>query len=99
MFLRTGWDDNGTPNDPSDDTWIGNPDYRLKPGSPCINTGSNALLPPDTTDLDGDGDTTEPLPLDIMGNRRIIGGTVDMGAYEHLNKLLPFIPLLLLTSP
>ena len=55
---------------------------RPAPDSPCIDAGSNALLPPDLTDLDGDGDVTEPTPLDYAGNPRITGGIVDMGAYE-----------------
>jgi hypothetical protein len=56
-------------------------DYHLQSG-PCINTGNNAALPPDTTDLDGDGDTTEPIPFDLDGNPRIVNTAVDMGAYE-----------------
>ena len=55
---------------------------RLSAGSPCINAGSNAALPPDTADLDGDGDTAEPIPLDLDSNARISNGIVDMGAYE-----------------
>ncbi len=43
-------------------------DYRLQYGSPCINSGTN--VPNTATDLDG--------------NPRIIGGTVDMGAYEYV---------------
>jgi hypothetical protein len=42
-------------------------DFRLCPDSPCINAGSDALA---------------SLPQDLDGNARIIGGTVDMGAYE-----------------
>lgn len=41
--------------------------FRLSPGSPCIDAG-NILAVPVTVDLDG--------------NPRTIGGTVDMGAYE-----------------
>ena len=45
-------------------------DYHLKAGSPAVNAGSNALVPAGiTTDLDG-------LP-------RVVGGTVDQGAYER----------------
>jgi probable HAF family extracellular repeat protein/predicted outer membrane repeat protein len=44
-------------------------DYHLLPASPCIDTGDPDYLPaPDETDLDG-------LP-------RVIGGRIDMGAYE-----------------
>jgi hypothetical protein len=55
---------------------------RLQPGSPAIDAGSNAALPSDASDLDGDGDTTEPIPFDIDGNPRVANGRVDMGAYE-----------------
>lgn len=43
-------------------------DYRLAPGSPCINTGSNQPWMAGAFDLDG--------------RPRLIAGTVDMGAYE-----------------
>ena len=55
---------------------------RLLSGSPCIDAGSNGALPPDTVDLDGDGDSTEPIPIDLDGHARILCGMVDMGAYE-----------------
>ena len=50
--------------------------------SPCTDTGDNAALPPDQYDLDGDGNTIEPLPVDFVGQARIYGGHVDRGAYE-----------------
>jgi hypothetical protein len=56
----------------------------LRSDSPAINAGSNSLIPADITDLDGDGDVTEPLPFDQrgIGFDRIASGTVDIGAFE-----------------
>ena len=62
-----------------------NGDYRLQAGSPCIDVGNTAALPADATDLDGDGDTTEPIPFDLDGAPRVVGEAVDMGAYEMHN--------------
>lgn len=45
-------------------------DFHLSGSSPCIDAGSNDALPPDVADLDGDGDTTEPIPLDSFGDAR-----------------------------
>ena len=62
-------------------------DYRLLPGSLAIDTGDASLLPADSFDLDGDGDFTEPLPLDLAGNPRINGLALDIGAYESVPLL------------
>ncbi len=58
-------------------------DFRLRPDSPCVDTGETAALPTDTADLDGDGDTSEQLPIDLAGAPRVTGEAVDMGAYEY----------------
>ena len=50
--------------------------------SAAINAGDPANLPPDTFDLDGDGNTTEPLPVDQRGFARVVGGNFDIGAVE-----------------
>ena len=46
--------------------------YRLAAGSPCIDAGDNGLA------VGG---------VDLDGGARIVGGTVDMGAYEHQQML------------
>ncbi len=56
---------------------------RLKFNSPAKDAGSNADIPADIPDLDNDGDTTEPLPLDGLYSHRIYNSTVDMGAHEY----------------
>jgi len=75
----------------------GGGDLRPSGTSPCIDAGDNAALPADVTDLDGDGDTDEPVSLDLDGQPRFQGHPdapdtgnpgaagppiVDMGAYE-----------------
>jgi parallel beta-helix repeat protein len=90
-----GWgDDPATPgvDEEANDNY-GN--LRLLPGSPCIDAGSNADVPADITDLNGNGNTTEPLPFDLAWASRFAddpvtvdtgAGTapiVDIGAYEY----------------
>jgi hypothetical protein len=84
QFVDPGhWDDNGTPSDYEDDSFVMG-DYRLLPGSPCIDAGTNDIDNPDTEPI-------EELPeTDPDGLPRILGGDadgtaiVDMGAYEYL---------------
>ena len=85
-------DADGADNSPG--SWQDN-DYRLSPASPCIDAGDSSALPADLADLDGDNDTSEPLPIDIEGQPRRVddpdrpdtgtggAGPVDMGADEH----------------
>ena len=68
---------------------------RVWASSPAIDAGDNSAVPADTADLDEDGDTGEPTPIDLDGGARFIDATdtpdtgngtppiVDMGAYEH----------------
>ncbi|MEK7952936.1 choice-of-anchor Q domain-containing protein [Luteolibacter soli] len=57
--------------------------HSLPSGSPAINGGTNADLPADTLDLDGDSNTTEPIPFDQRGTGFVRAiGSVDMGAFE-----------------
>ena len=76
---------------------------RLGCGSPCIDAGDNTAVPADTLDLDGDGNTTEPIPFDLDSHPRFVNdlGTrdtgkpspeipdriVDMGAYERPSQM------------
>ena len=70
---------------------------RLLFGSPCIDVGNNSAIPVDTADLDGDGNTAEPIPFDLDGNARILGNVVDMGAYEGENPTLA--PPVIISTP
>ncbi len=80
--IQGGWDGNGNDNISADPEFIDdsiiNGNLRLLPSSPAINTGDNAAV-------------TEPTDLD--GLSRIVGGTVDMGAYEYR-----YIPLTTVTG-
>lgn len=50
--------------------------------SNLVGAGNPDDLPPDIMDLNGNGNTSEPLPFDARGNPRQ-NGTVDIGAYER----------------
>jgi hypothetical protein len=105
--IQGGWTGEGENNIDADPLFIdadgpdnipGTPDdnLRLLPDSPCFDAADNTAVPADTTDLDGDGDTIEPIPFDLDGNPRFAddpntpdtgNGTapiVDMGAYEFI---------------
>jgi hypothetical protein len=55
----------------------------LAAGSTAIDRGDTSALPPDVGDLDGDGNVTEAIPLDLDGKKRVVGTAVDMGPYEY----------------
>jgi hypothetical protein len=66
--LGLTWGPGNTSTDPQF-TAPNEDNYRLKPGSPCIDAGDPDYVPEaDETDLDG--------------NPRVVNGRVDMGAYE-----------------
>ncbi len=70
-------------------------DYSLMPMSPAIDIGNNSSLPIDDLDLDNDGNNTEVLSVDFIGNERFIddpdtvdtgigsGAIIDAGAMEY----------------
>jgi hypothetical protein len=67
----------------------------LSVGSPCLDAGDNAGVAPDVLDLDGDANTSEPVPFDLDGGARFadvpsapdvgagVAPLVDMGSYER----------------
>ncbi|MHC4087153.1 MAG: right-handed parallel beta-helix repeat-containing protein [Planctomycetota bacterium] len=74
-FVESGfWDVNGTPDDISDDFWIEG-DYHLREKSACINAGEPDYVP-------------EPNKTDLDGKPRVMGGRIDMGAYEYILPIL-----------
>ncbi|PSQ84839.1 MAG: hypothetical protein BRD42_11025 [Bacteroidetes bacterium QS_3_64_15] len=72
-------------------------DFNLTEGSPALDAGGNDYLPPDTLDLDADGDSSETLPLDLEETSRIndndaseeTPARVDLGAYEAPPGVIP----------
>ena len=91
------WSTGGNPSCKRSYIVLGTADdgLRIDAGSPCIDAGDNSAVPADVSDLDGDGDTVEPLPLDVTGCPRFVDDpstpdtgngappVVDMGAYEY----------------
>jgi hypothetical protein len=66
---------------------------RLDSNSPARDAGDSAALPADESDLDGDGNMAEPVPVDLDGRRRVVGSAVDRGAFEFQTCLADFVPL------
>lgn len=83
--IQGGWSGGGIGNINIDPEFVdaANGNFRLAPNSPCIEVGDVVALPEDACDLDNDGSTPEPIPLDLNAEPRTCGSTVDMGAYEY----------------
>jgi predicted outer membrane repeat protein len=70
--------------------------YELSSTSPCIDAGDDTAVLQDRFDIDGDGNTTEPVPLDLGLRSRFLedpsvpntgvgpAPILDMGAFEFL---------------
>ena len=89
------------PSDPGGpDDLFGTPDdgLRLQAGSPAIGEGDVFLLPEDASDLDNDGITNEPLPLDRAGFLRVQFGGLDLGAYAFVDNQLQVFSLTVLSD-
>lgn len=73
----------------------------LDTGSPAIDHGDNSLVPQDEADIDEDNNTTELLPLDLLGHQRVFNdadtpdagvGTppfIDIGSHEYASVSVP----------
>ncbi len=64
LFVDRDGPDNlgGTPDD----------DFRLLPGSSCIDSGDSTVVPGDSSDTDGDGIVAEAVPVDLAGEARFM---------------------------
>ena len=84
----------------------GDEDFRSTSCSEGIDQGDQNLLPADRADIDGDGDITEPIPLDILGRPRVIDvpsvpnapdvpgrdSAIDRGPFEFEGLDVPCLP-------
>ncbi|HZL42906.1 MAG TPA: choice-of-anchor Q domain-containing protein, partial [Verrucomicrobiae bacterium] len=61
------------------------PEFHLSAASPCRDSGDNSMV------LAGD--------TDVDGGERILGGTVDMGAFEFGNSVTPYVSTIVRVSP
>ncbi len=69
IFLYGGWTINwGDGVIDEDPLFVGSTDYHLQSGSPCVDTGNSGVALVDK---------------DLDDNARVVGGSVDMGAYER----------------
>jgi hypothetical protein len=81
--VQGGWSGDGIGNIDADPIFVGpdHGDFRLSPGSPCIDAGDNTAVPEGIdTDLDGNPRFVDDPNTEDMGNGD--PPIVDMGAYE-----------------
>ena len=79
---------NASDPDGADNIWgTADDGLRLQADSPALGQGNTDFLPQDTLDVDDDGVTVEPLPIDFAGYKRIQDITLDLGAYEYGNVI------------
>lgn len=76
--IQGGWSGPGGNNMNFDPVFVqpGCGNLRLGYDSPCLDAGDNSAVPADVS-------------VDLDGNRRILNGVVDMGAYEGGHDMLP----------
>ncbi|MEM0922522.1 MAG: hypothetical protein AAGI13_05715 [Pseudomonadota bacterium] len=60
----------------------------IREGGSAEELGDGSLLPPDSADLDADGDTAEDTPLDAAGQVRLANALLDVGAFEFVRLSL-----------
>ena len=96
-----GWGDDPDTPDVEESANDNYGDLRLTASSPAVNAGQAALLAADVTDLDGDGDTEEPVPFDMNGEARVWGDSPDAGACEYQADATPGreAPAVVVTTP
>ncbi|MDC7223418.1 MAG: cadherin-like beta sandwich domain-containing protein [Spirochaetales bacterium] len=70
--------------DGADNVWGTSDDgFLFGTDSPLYNGGEGSLLPDDDYDLDYDENESESLPVDLFGNDREQGASVDLGPWEY----------------
>ncbi|WP_418202215.1 right-handed parallel beta-helix repeat-containing protein [Anaerohalosphaera lusitana] len=101
LFVDTGYYEDGELQDYDFRLTHPMPDDELKLTltSPCIDAASNLKVPADQFDVDGDGNVTEKISIDLNGKPRLSylssapdsgqgsGAIVDMGAYEAVGAI------------
>lgn len=65
----------------ADPLFVGSGDFHLRPSSPAVNAGDNSVVP-------------SAIAVDLDGNTRIVGGAVDLGAFEVQDLSVVAVPTL-----